>query len=134
MPELSNSYTLQQFVDSGSKVSISYDKFSTTETIDDIKFPVYHVIDDYLDELKAMCVDVELSEKEYIKYRYRPKILAYDVYGSIDLDFIVLAVNGLCDMKEFDLRLLKLLKKTDLTDALSSIYSAESDFINSNRN
>lgn len=134
MPELSKTYTLKQFVDSGKKVSITYDKFSTTETVDNIRFPVFHVIDDYLDELKSMCVDVELSEREYLKYRYRPKILAYDIYNSIDLDFIILAVNGLADMKEFDLRTLKLLKKQDLTDALSSIYGVESDFIKSNRN
>jgi hypothetical protein len=134
MAQLSTSYSLQQFIDSGSKVSITYGKFSTTETVGDIKFPSYHVVDDYLDEIKSYAVDVELTKDEYFKYKYRPKILAYDVYGSTELDFIILALNGLADMKDFDLRTVKLLKKTYMTNIISSIYNSEVGFIQSNQN
>ena len=29
-----------------------------------------------------------LSDDEYKKYRYSPDLLAYDIYGSVQLDFI----------------------------------------------
>jgi hypothetical protein len=133
MASLGGSYTLQQFIDSSNKTVISYDKFSTLQTLDNIKFPVYHVLDDYLPELKKLCLTVTMSDAEYHRYKYRPKLLAYDIYGSTELDFVILAVNGLADMKDFDMKTIKAIKKAYLTQVLSQIYNSEYSFINENR-
>lgn len=133
MPALSTTYSLDNFIELGKKVSITYDKFSTIETIGHIKFPIHHVVNDYLRELKNMAVTVQLTEKEYYRYRFRPKLLAYDVYNSTELDFVILAANNLADMKEFDLQQPKLLRKSDISNLLSYIYNTEKEFILSNR-
>jgi len=136
MALLGGSYTLRQFIESGKKVSISYDKFSTIQTVDNIKFPVFNILNDYLDELKSLSVEVELSDAEYNLYVYRPKLLAFDIYGSTELDFVLLAINGLADEKDFhfDNKKIKALRKSTLVSVLSSIYNTERQFINENRN
>ena len=73
--------TLEDFVDSKTSSSISYQTFSLVEMLDydaniQIEFPAYSVINDYYDELKRLSVTIELTEEQYRMYRFRPKLLA----------------------------------------------------------
>ena len=36
-----------------------------------------------------------MSNEEYRRYKYRPDLFAYDVYGKTDYDFVILLVNGI---------------------------------------
>ena len=83
-----------------------------------------------------MCLEVtEFTQEEINKYRYAPDLLAYDIYGSTQLDFIVLLCNGIIDPKEFDLSRGKIYLPTliDLTNFLSETFESESDWIALNR-
>ena len=86
-----------------------------------------------MDEIMERTVDYEFSDLEYIKYRYKPKLLAYDIYDTTELFFVILAINGMCSVKDFTKRKIKLLYKSDMLDLLNQIYSAESDYILYNR-
>ena len=98
-----------------------------------ILYPEHNIIYDYLKELKSSTVTCELTDGEYLKYRYNPKLLAYDIYGSAELYFVILAINGMCSFKDFNKKKIKLLYKQDMTDFLTAIYNAESDYISKNR-
>lgn len=98
-----------------------------------ILYPENNVIYDYLKELKETSVTCEFTDSEYLKYRYNPKLLAYELYGSTELYFVILAINGMCSFKDFNKKKIKLLYKQDMTDFLTSIYNAESDYLSKNR-
>lgn len=119
-------YTLVDFIVAGkSSTDLSYSKLSYTETKDGIVFPVHHITNDFLYELKKDCLTVTLSDEEWVKYRYRPKILANDVYGTTEVYFLILLLNDMCDIKEFDGKVLKMLRKDDLFEYLAQIYNNE---------
>jgi hypothetical protein len=94
-----------------------------------IEYDVFNVVSDYMNELKAMAKEVELTEAEYYTYRFRPKVLAQYLYGNTELYFIILWLNDMWSVKDFDLRKIKLIKNSDLAQALSSINASERSFI-----
>ena len=93
----------------------------------------YNVLNDYIDEIMDMTVTVTLTDEEYIKYQYNPKLLAYALYGSTEYYYIILFVNSMASVKEFNKRKIKLLRPKDLSEILSSIYSSEESFISKAR-
>ena len=93
----------------------------------------YNVLNDYIDEIMEMAVTVTLTDEEYIKYQYNPKGLAYMLYGSTEYYYIILFVNSMASVKEFNKRKIKLLRPKDLSQILSSIYSSEESFISKAR-
>ena len=99
------------------------------DTENNIEYDVYNIISDYLQDLKKMCTTITLSDKEYYTYRFRPKLLANYLYGNGELYFIILMLNDIWSVKDFDKRTLKLISKSDLSNALSSINSSEKSFI-----
>lgn len=126
----SNSYTIEQFIALGKNVSVTYDIFSFKELLSNgTEISVLNVINDYMDELSDYIVTVNLSDEEYRKYIYKPKLLCNDVYGNPELYFIIMLINGLVDVKEFTISSIKMLRKDDMNTILSAIYNAEKKYI-----
>ena len=121
------SYTIEQFITFKDDDTASYNNLSFRDKYDNIIYPIKNIIDDYTDELNELLVDVVMSESEFLRYRYRPKLLAFDIYSNAELDFLILAMNGVCNMKEFDSRSIKLIKNKDLDNFITSIFNANKD-------
>ena len=127
----SKTFTLDQFANSKSSNDISYYSMSLLEKDSDnnIEYDVFNVVSDYMSELKAKAQEVTLSEAEYYTYRFKPKLLAHYLYGNQELYFILLWLNDMWSVKDFDLKKVKVLKSQDLSEALSSINAKEKSFI-----
>lgn len=125
------SFTLDQFADSKSSNSISYYSMSLLEKDPDnnIEYDVFNVVSDYMNELKSMAKEVTLSDNEYYTYRFKPKLLAHYLYGNGELYFIILWLNDMWSVKDFNLRKVKLIKNSELAEALSKINASEKSFI-----
>lgn len=130
----SKTYTLDQFIDMKPSDELTYHNFSIVEVVNGVELLDHNILEDYLPELEAICQTVELSDEEFKRYKYSPDFLAYDVYGSTQLDFVILLANGMIDPKEFVYRKMKLpRKKSLLLEFLSKVYNAESGYISQNR-
>ena len=123
--------TLDSFVRAKPTSQLSYYYLSLLEkdSKNKIEYDVYNVISDYLQDLKKMASTITLSDDEYYTYRFRPKLLADYVYGNGELYFIILMLNDMWSVKDFDTRTVKLISKSDLSNALSSINASEKTFI-----
>lgn len=121
--------TIAEFISFKNTDDISYNNLSFRDRYDNIVYPIKNIIDDYIDELKELVVEVTMSQEEYLKYKYKPKILANDIYGEPELDFIILRLNDICNMKEFDMQTVKLIKDDDLDDFLTAVYNANKEDI-----
>ncbi len=118
--------SLEDFVLAGEDSTITYSNLSLRETVDNIAFPLFNVIDDYLDEFIAASEEIELNEDAKFKYKYRPKLLCEDLYGNGELYYIILLINGICNMKEFTLNgNIRLIQKDRLFDLIKQIYRSE---------
>ena len=127
----STTFTLDQFADSKSSNDISYYSMSLLErdSNTNIEYDVFNVVSDYMNELKEMSHSVTLTDTEYYTYRFKPKLLAKFLYGNTELYFIILWLNDMWSVKDFNLRTIKLIKNTELAEALSKINASEKSFI-----
>lgn len=122
------SHTLLEFIVAGRKNQIMrYPMFCFQESLYGNKFVVDNILHDYYYELKRNCILVNLSDAEIRRYKYNPKKLAFDIYGYTDLYYIILLLNDMCDVREFDnIKTLYMMPTDALGDSLSKIYNAES--------
>ena len=130
-------YSVEDFISAGREVTITYNNLSLiTKLGEDINFPMLNVLNDYiLDIANSSVVKIcTMTELEFLRYQYRPKLLAYDIYGTTDLYFVILALNGMCDVKEFSKKKIKMLAKSDINTLLTWIYNAEKNLIDEYNN
>lgn len=118
--------TIEEFIESGSAVTISYFNLSFIEQLQNGTWiSIKNIVNDYMNELTNASVSVELSEQEQFKYFYKPKLLCYDIYGNPELYFLILLLNDMADVKEFTKPVIKMIKKDHMNNILSSIYNSE---------
>ena len=127
--------TIEEFIESGSGITITYPNLSFTETMyNKTQVSVHNVISDYLQELRNACVNVSLTQDQQFMYFYKPKLLCYDVYGNPELYFIILLINDMADVKEFTKPVVKMLRKSHMSELLTLIYNAEKKAIDNYNN
>lgn len=127
-------YTIDQFIASQTTDDITYYNFSILEKIGNVEHLDHNIAEDYLPELMQLAVDVPLTDEQYRKYCMRPDLLAYDIYGSNQLDAYILMINDMCDPKDFINKTIKLVKKSQFVQFFSQVYAAELKYLNYNRN
>jgi hypothetical protein len=128
-------HTLEEFVEVGQNSSnLSYYKTSILEGADTgILFSMDNVVYDYLDEVKSLREPVLLTGDQFTAYKYDGvNLLSYDVYGNRELSFIILAINGIFDPKDFDMNPIYMIRKDYLMEILQAIYNAEKEYLDWN--
>ena len=139
MPTINNSgrystettYTLNDFIKSGKMTTVDYDNFSYKDLVSNgTEVSILNVVNDYMREIKEQAVTVKLSTEEYLKYRYKPKLLCRDVYGNGELYYVIMLLNGRIDVKDFDRDTLLMLRVESMNTLLTQIYNAEYKWMN----
>jgi hypothetical protein len=85
----------------------------------------------YMPELKEIKIKVKLSNEEYSKYKYNPKVLSYDIYGTTELWFLILEANELHSINQFNTRTIYLFRP-DIVEKVSRIINLEAETKNYN--
>ena len=89
----------------------------------------YNILNDYRKEIFDFVIPITLTNEEFQKYQYQPKKLAYDLYGSTEYYYMILFINSMTNIKEFNRRRINLMRAKDMSSVLSAIYSSESEYI-----
>lgn len=126
-------YTLEDFVKMQVSDQLTFRNFSTVAVVNGVELTDKNLIEDFLPELMKSAITVDLSREEYLKYKYAPDLLAFDVYGSVQLDFIILYMNGIIDPKDFDFKSLKLVRSSILRDFLNHVYGSQRYILENNK-
>jgi len=123
-------YTVQDFIALRTSDEITYYNYSINQYINGYEMFITNLLYDYEDEINELVVTVELTDIERAKYRYKPYLFAFDVYGSTESKFIIMMTNNIIDPKEFDFKRIKLLKYSDLINILNRLQAVNEDFMN----
>ena len=126
-------YTLDDFISMQIYDDMTYYNFSILEVINGVEHLDSNLVEIYLEELKSQCISVQFSEEELKKYKYNADLLAYDLYGSVQLDFVILLLNDMYDPKEFSKKNIILPHSSTLAQFLNDVYSQEEGYIQQNR-
>ena len=89
----------------------------------------YNILNDYRKEIFDFIIPITLTNEEFQKYQYQPKKSAYDLYGSTEYYYMILFINSMTNIKEFNRRRINLMRAKDMSSVLSAIYSSESEYI-----
>jgi len=128
-----NASTIDQLVSAGKNIILTYNNLAILEKIQYMYLPVNNIIYTYIDELEKYIIPIRLTEREMFKYKYKPKLLAYDVYGSTDLYFVIMALNGIIDVRDFTMSTVNMFKKEHMNTLMGYIYNAEKTSLEQNR-
>ena len=104
--------------------------YTIEEFLNGFELPVTSLLYDYEAEMASMAVRIKLSDLEFLKYRYKPFLFAYDVYGSTETEFIILMLNGIIDPKEFNFNVVKVIPKRNLISLLGRLHSVNDAYLN----
>lgn len=124
-------YNIDDFLKMQNLDTATYYNFSILEVYNGVEHLYWNLIDDYVEDLEV--VKVKLDDNQFNKYKYHPDLLAYDVYGSTQLDFVVLAVNDMIDPKDFNRPNIYLPFATAMTNFLDKIGDANTKLLKYNR-
>ena len=134
----SNIWTLSDFISEYSIEDLRIDAFYLQQVFWDKNKMTHKVVvnensiaDKYANELEENKHIVELTTKEYYKYRYNPKLLSYDIYGTTELWFFILMANELYSISEFDLRKVVLFD-TSIITKLNRMLEMDAEFLEIN--
>jgi hypothetical protein len=100
---------------------------------DIIDVPYDNALYMYLDEMKSASKTITLSNSEYERYEYRPDLLSYDMYGTTEYYYVLLALNDIISPKHFTKKKIKVIEPEYITTLISLIADSESEYINLNR-
>lgn len=131
-------YTVDQMIALKNSDSITYKNYSILQKSlkdDNLIYSIDNVIYDYMDVINQYKKLVGFSDMEVVKYKYKPKLFAYDIYGSTECYFVIMAVNGICNVKEFELidHTAWALAPDDMYSIMNLIGRAEKNRIDINR-
>jgi len=125
--------TVQEFIALRTSDDITYYNYSILEYLNGYDMFITNLLYDYEEELVEMAVTIKLNDIEKARYRYKPYLLSYDIYGSTEMKFIIMMLNNIIDPKEFDFDRIKVIKKGDLNSILNRLQAVNEDYMNKNK-
>ena len=87
---------------------------------------MYNLYEKYYELLLEQSTVVVLSDEEYRKYRFQPKLLALDLYGNKDIYYLLLRANHIYSVINFDFKELRVFKPS-IVSLLNEIMVMESE-------
>lgn len=99
--------TITELINSIKGEEISYRNLHTQIFIDSkgevIKIPYASLVRNYLPYFQNTVLTAQFTDREVDMYRFRPKRLSYDLYGTTELWSALLELNGLYSTLDFKL-------------------------------
>lgn len=131
----SKMHTLEEFIDAGKASStITYYTTSILDGTNGINYTINNVVFDYMDELKSLREPVKLTAAQYNFYKYDGVyLLSYDLYKTRDLAYLIMALNGIYNPKDFTMNPLYVIRPSALSEMLNAICNAEKEYLDLNR-
>lgn len=123
--------TIQDVISAGKELKLCNRELSLKQVLTnsaDEKFIVNitNLFERYYEILLDNSVIVVLTDEEYLKYRFKPKVLSYDLYGTKELHYLLLRLNYVYSVINFDFKELRVFN-TNILELLNEIMVLEND-------
>lgn len=123
--------TIKELINNGKHSILNTDELSlktvVTNSLNE-KFVVNIscVFEKYYELLTDHAVTVTLTNEEYLRYRFKPRMLSKDLYGTYDLHYLLLKLNNITSVIYFDFTELKVFKP-EIISLLNEIQILEEE-------
>ena len=121
--------TIQELIDSVKDMEISYRNLHTNVYIknkdDTIKIPYKSILKEYMPFLQSTVLNLRLTAPEVSLYRFKPKKLSYDLYGTTELWSALLEINRMYSIVEFNQEEYKVFDPKEFKTLLNEVMILE---------
>ena len=130
----SNKSTIQDVIQNGLELKMTIKDLTFKEVITNSSgemfvVNMYNLYEKYYELLLEHTTIAVLSNEEYLRYRLQPKRLAHDLYGNQDLYYLLLRLNHVYSIINFDFTEVRVFT-SEIINLLNEIMVMESeDFI-----
>lgn len=95
------------------------------ETDKNIRIPFSSLLNQYRDYLSNIIISVPLNDVLRNKYRFKPKMVSDELYGTTELWDTILVLNNCFRVCEFDPKVLKIYDPEKLKEYINTILILE---------
>lgn len=120
---------LDDFLNAGEISEISKNNTTISEIINDKNIPLTNIMLKYEDIINGCGILIELTDAELNNYKYNPKKLSFDLYGTTELYYILLMLNDMYSVTQFNKKKIYIFDKTK-NGILDRIYQQIRDIKN----
>lgn len=131
--------TIDQFIQTEQNKSVKYPNYYYQKVIseDDLHVIMNYqsIMDRYVQYIRDYITEIELSQEEMRKYRYNPKRLSFNLYGTTSYWWSIIFANQIHSLTEFDFsrdNVIKVFTREGIS-AFSTILSVDKTFISENQ-
>lgn len=123
--------TIQNIISAGKELKICNRELSlksvmTNSANEKYVVNITNLFEKYYEILLDNSVIVVLTDEEYLKYRFKPKVLSYDLYGTKELHYMLLRLNYVYSVINFDFKELRVFN-TNILNLLNEIMILENE-------
>jgi hypothetical protein len=123
--------TIQSVIEEGLELKLTIKDLAFKEIIENSsgeKFVVnmFNLYEKYYELLLEHATIVVLTDEEYRKYRFNPRLLSKDLYGTPELHYMLLRLNYVYSILNFDFREVRVFR-TNINTLLNEIMVMESE-------
>lgn len=131
--------TIDQFIQTEQNKSVKYPNYYYQKVIseDDLHVIMNYqsIMDRYVQYIQDYITEIELSQEEMRKYRYNPKRLSFNLYGTTSYWWSIIFANQIHSLTEFDFsrdNVIKVFTREGIS-AFSTVLSVDKTFISENQ-
>lgn len=131
--------TIDQFIQTEQNKSVKYPNYYYQKVIseDDLHVIMNYqsIMDRYVQYIRDYITEIELSQEEMRKYRYNPKRLSFNLYGTTSYWWSIIFANQIHSLTEFDFsrdNIIKVFTREGIS-AFSTVLSVDKTFISENQ-
>lgn len=131
--------TIDQFIQTEQNKSVKYPNYFYQKVIseDDLHVIMNYqsIMDRYVQYIRDYITEIELSQEEMRKYRYNPKRLSFNLYGTTSYWWSIIFANQIHSLTEFDFsrdNVIKVFTREGIS-AFSTVLSVDKTFISENQ-
>ena len=131
--------TIDQFIQTEQNKSVKYPYYYYQKVIseDDLHVIMNYqsIMDRYVQYIRDYITEIELSQEEMRKYRYNPKRLSFNLYGTTSYWWSIIFANQIHSLTEFDFsrdNVIKVFTREGIS-AFSTVLSVDKTFISENQ-
>jgi hypothetical protein len=126
-----NKSTIRNIIDNGLEEKITSSSLSLKTVITNSSgemfiVNMFNLYEKYYEILLDDVVTATLSEEEYNKYRFNPRLLSFDLYGTQELHYMLLRLNHVYSVINFDFTEVRVFKPT-IISKINEIMVLESE-------
>jgi hypothetical protein len=131
--------TIDQFIQTEQNKSVKYPNYYYQKVISEDNLHVImnyqSIMDRYVQYIRDYITEIELSQEEMRKYRYNPKRLSFNLYGTTSYWWSIIFANQIHSLTEFDFsrdNVIKVFTREGIS-AFSTVLSVDKTFISENQ-